>query len=85
MAIAHTSGSKNDKKPAMTFTNEGSRDRVVRILVGFALGYAAWVTWPGTISMVSLVIGAVGLVTGPAGWCPAYAIFGLSTRKKIAA
>jgi hypothetical protein len=35
--------------------------------------------------MVSLVIGAVGLVTGPAGWCPAYAIFGLSTRKKIAA
>lgn len=69
----------------MTFTNEGTWDRVVRILVGLALGYAAWVTWPGTISIVSLVIGAIALVTGLAGWCPAYAIFGLSTRKKIAA
>jgi hypothetical protein len=69
----------------MTFTNEGTWDRVIRILVGFALGYAAWVTWPGTISIVSLVIGAIALVTGLAGWCPAYAIFGLSTRKKIAA
>jgi hypothetical protein len=69
----------------MTFTNEGTWDRVVRILVGFALGYAAWVTWPGTVSIVSLVIGAIAVVTGLAGWCPAYAIFGLSTRKKIAA
>jgi hypothetical protein len=85
MPIAHTSRSKNDKEPAMTFTNEGTWDRVVRILVGLALGYAAWVTWPGTISIVSLVIGAIALVTGLAGWCPAYAIFGLSTRKKIAA
>jgi hypothetical protein len=42
------------------------------------------VTWPGTISIVSLVIGAIALVTGLAGWCPAYAIFGLSTRKRIA-
>jgi hypothetical protein len=69
----------------MTFTNEGTWDRVIRILVGFALGYAAWVTWPGTISIVSVVIGAIALVTGLAGWCPAYAIFGLSTRKKAAA
>jgi hypothetical protein len=69
----------------MTFTNEGTWDRVIRILVGFALGYAAWMGWPGIISIVSLVIGAIALVTGLAGWCPAYAIFGLSTRKKIAA
>jgi hypothetical protein len=27
----------------MTFTNEGTWDRVITILVGFALGYAAWV------------------------------------------
>jgi hypothetical protein len=69
----------------MTFTNEGTWDRVIRVLVAVALGYAAWVTWPGTISLVSLVIGAIGLITGLAGWCPAYAIFGMSTRKKIAA
>ena len=69
----------------MTFTNEGTWDRVIRMLVGFVLGYAAWVTWPGLISIVSLVIGAIALVTGLAGWCPAYAILGLSTRKKAAA
>jgi hypothetical protein len=69
----------------MTFTNEGTWDRVIRVLVAVALGYAAWVTWPGTISLVSLVIGAIALITGLAGWCPAYAIFGMSTRKKIAA
>jgi hypothetical protein len=69
----------------MTFTNEGTWDRLIRILVGVALGYAAWVTWAGTISLVSLVIGAIALVTGLAGWCPAYAACGISTRKKIAA
>jgi hypothetical protein len=69
----------------MTFTNEGTWDRVIRILVGFALGYAAWVTWPGTISIVSLVIGGIALVTGLAGWCPAYAACGISTRRKVAA
>jgi hypothetical protein len=69
----------------MTFTNESTWDRVIRILVALALGYAAWVTWPGTVSIVSLVIGAIALVTGLAGWCPAYAACGISTRKKVAA
>ena len=69
----------------MTFTNEAEWDRVIRVLVALALGYAAWVTWPGTISIVSLVIGAMALITGLAGWCPAYAIFRISTRKKVAA
>jgi hypothetical protein len=68
----------------MTFTNEGTWDRVIRIFAALALGYAAWVTWPGVISIVSLVIGAIGLITGLAGWCPAYAIFGISTRRKVA-
>ncbi len=67
----------------MTFTNEGIWDRVIRVLVAFALGYVAWVTWPGTIGIVSLVIGAVALVTGLVGWCAAYSLFGISTRKKI--
>jgi hypothetical protein len=52
--------------------------------VGFALGYAAWATWPGTIGIVSVVIGAIALVTGLAGWCPAYAMFRISTKKKVA-
>ena len=69
----------------MTFTNEGTWDRVIRVFVALALGYAAWVTWPGPISIVSHVIGAIALVTGLTGWCPAYAILRISTRKNAAA
>ena len=45
---------------------------------------AAWVSWPGIISIVDLVIAAIALVTGLVGWCPAYAVFGISTTKKVA-
>jgi hypothetical protein len=73
--------------------NEGVPDRVIRILAGAALAYAAWTTWPGTanlvnrpgvVSLVFLVIGALALVTGFVGWCPAYALFGVSTKKRVA-
>ena len=69
----------------MTFTNEGTWDRVLRFLAGIVLGYAAWVMWPETLAIVSLVIAAIALVTGLVGWCAAYALFGFSTRKKVAA
>jgi hypothetical protein len=69
----------------MTFVNEGVWDRVIRLVIGLALGYAAWVWWPGTAAMVYLVIGAIAFVTGFVGWCPAYALFGFSTRKKVGA
>lgn len=78
----------------MTLMNEGLWDRVIRILAGIALGYAAWLTWPateslmsrsGTVSIVFLVIGAIALITGLVGWCPVYALFGVSTKKKVGA
>ena len=31
----------------MTFTNEGTWDRMLRFFAGIVLGYAAWVMWPG--------------------------------------
>ena len=46
--------------------NEGTWDRVIRVVVSFALGYVAWSTWPteasllsrtGVVSFISLVIG----------------------------
>lgn len=67
----------------MTFVNEGLWDRLIRLVIGVALGYFAWMTWPGTAAMVYLVIGAIAFVTGLVGWCPAYALFGFSTRKKV--
>jgi hypothetical protein len=69
---------------AMTFTNEGTWDRTVRILGGIALAYAAWILWPGTLSLVLLVVGVIALVTGVVGWCPGYAVFNWSTKRRVA-
>ena len=76
----------------MRFINEGAWDRIMRIVAGIALGYAAWVispasvmSQPGAMSIVFLVIGAVAFVTGLVGWCPAYALFNVSTKKRVGA
>ena len=76
----------------MTFINEGVWDRVSRIVAGITLAYAAWMTWPtsimshaGAVSFVLLVIGATAMVTGLVGWCPVYALFGVSTNRRIGA
>ena len=76
----------------MTFINEGAWDRLIRVVAGLAFGYAAWMTWPtsvmsqsGAVSIVFLVIGVVAFVTGLVGWCPAYALFDVSTKKRIGA
>lgn len=69
----------------MTFINEGAWDRVIRIFAALVLGYAAWTFWPGTAAIVFLVFGTIAFVTGLVGWCPAYAVFGFSTKTKTAA
>ena len=69
----------------MTFTNEGTSDRLIRLVLAIAFGYIAWVGWPGTVAVVFAVIATIALVTGLVGWCPAYTLFGFSTAaKKIA-
>ena len=61
--------------------NVGTFDRIARIVVGaalltFALGYLApgtgwnWVGWIGVVPIVSAFVGI----------CPAYSLFGISTR-----
>jgi hypothetical protein len=77
----------------MAFLNEGMWDRVFRIIAGIALEYAAWLTWlpasvtspTGASGFVFLVIGAIALVTGLVGWCPVYALFGVSSKKRVGA
>jgi len=58
-------------------TNEGTADRVIRIAMGL-----------GILSLVFLLhgpahwfglVGLVPLLTGVVGFCPMYAIFGMST------
>ena len=64
----------------MSFMNEGSTDRVIRVLAGIALLALGWgevVT--GTLGTVFKVLGFIPLVTGLVGWCPLYAITHSST------
>ena len=65
----------------MTFINEGEWDRGARLLVGLSLLAAGWGFASGGLGIVLIAIGALGLVTGIAGWCPAYTAFGVTTRK----
>lgn len=60
--------------------NVGGIDRILRIIVGLALiGLAA----TGTVGLWGY-IGAVPLVTGLIGWCPAYLPLGIKTCRSKA-
>jgi hypothetical protein len=65
----------------MTFLNEGEWDRGVRMVGGLLLVGAGWLLASGTLGAVLMALGAISLVTGVAGWCPAYTAFGFSTKK----
>ena len=56
-------------------TNEGTIDRVIRVVVGIAI-LALTVVGPKTLWGL---IGLVPLITGLVGTCPLYSILGLST------
>lgn len=57
--------------------NIGAIDRIVRLIVGlFVLSLIFWgpkTLW-GLLGLIPLTISAVG-------WCPPYALFGISTHK----
>lgn len=60
--------------------NVGSIDKVVRIVIGLALLSLIFIL-EGNIRWLGL-IGIVPLFTVAMGWCPAYAIFKISTKSK---
>lgn len=57
--------------------NEGSLDRVIRVVAGLAILSLAFVG-PQT---PWAYLGLVPLLTGVVGFCPAYALFGIRTCK----
>jgi hypothetical protein len=66
-----------------SFTNEGSWDRVVRIGAGLVLLYLGWAgVVGGTLGLVFKILGFLALLTGVVAYCPAYALFGVSTCPK---
>ncbi|MBK6596936.1 MAG: DUF2892 domain-containing protein [Proteobacteria bacterium] len=58
-------------------TNEGTADRALRVIVGLAV-LALFFIIEGPNRFWAL-IGAVPVLTGLLGYCPVYAVFGLST------
>ena len=55
--------------------NENTVDRVLRIVLGIAL---LGLTLSGTIGLWGW-LGIVPLATGAIGWCPLYAVLGISS------
>ena len=64
--------------------NEGTIDRVIRVVLGAVLLYVGLFVLAGTtLGIILDVLGAVALVTGLSGFCLLYKIFGnFSTAKK---
>lgn len=63
--------------------NEGTTDRIVRVVVGaaaLAASFAVGVSTGGGIALAA--VGAIALITGATGFCPLYRMLGLSTRPK---
>ncbi len=58
-------------------TNEGTADRALRVIVGLAVLALIFII-EGPNRFWAL-IGAVPVLTGLLGYCPVYAVFGLST------
>ncbi len=59
--------------------NEGTIDRVVRVILGAALVLIGFVVVGGAGGTVIGVIGFVPILTGLSGWCPLYSVLGVST------
>ena len=60
--------------------NEGTIDRVIRVVLGVAaVGAAAAIGIGSLWGIVLLVVAAVLLVTAVVGFCPLYRLVGMST------
>jgi hypothetical protein len=63
----------------MFATNEGTIDRALRVAVGVALIVWFFLDQGQGFWHYAKLIGAVPILTGLIGWCPLYAILGVST------
>jgi uncharacterized membrane protein HdeD (DUF308 family) len=61
-------------------TNVGGAEKAVRILLGIALLLAGFFhVVAGNWAIAAYIVGAIALVTGVFGFCPAWAIFRINT------
>lgn len=62
--------------------NIGTLDRILRVIVGLALLAWALGFLPGYGTSAWGWIGLVPLITGLAGYCPAYSLIGMNTCRR---
>lgn len=63
--------------------NEAGWDRVLRVAAGAVILYLGWAgVVTGTLGLILKIGGFLPLVTGLVGWCPAYALLGVSTIRR---
>ncbi len=63
--------------------NMGSADRIIRLIVAAVIAVLYFTdVISGTLGLVLLILAIVFTLTSFVSYCPLYAPFGLSTRKK---
>ncbi len=62
--------------------NEGTTDRVIRVMLGVVLIGLAYFKLSGNLRLFVGVIGLAGLITGFIGYCALYKILGFTTFNK---
>jgi hypothetical protein len=63
--------------------NMGTLDRVLRVIVAAAIAYLYYTgTISGPLGLALLIIAIIFVLTSLVGFCPLYAPFKMSTRKK---
>jgi hypothetical protein len=62
--------------------NEATWDRIARTALGVVVLYLGWANVvTGGWGLVLKIVGFLPLLTGLVGWCPAYALLKVSTKK----
>jgi DUF2892 family protein len=60
--------------------NEGTLDRIIRVVAGVGIGVAVFTALTGVWQIVAAVVAAILLLTGIVGFCPLYALLHVNTR-----
>ena len=64
-------------------SNVGTLDRIIRALAGLALIIVPFVAaWSTLALVISVIVGLVLIVTAAIGFCPIYALLGLSSKQR---
>ncbi len=65
----------------MFHMNESVIDRIIRLVLGIALVGVTFTILTGVWQIVAAVVAGILVLTGAVGFCPLYALLGITTRR----